>query len=202
MFPTLSSLRLSCCLGLLTLLGTSCQRSWEFDSTDVRANYQFRHAGDCNAWAFSPITGYRYCASPRSSDTDPSLAAYSVAAAPAFASVKEGPTDTAALTAHGQAVYTAICAACHQAEGQGMPGTFPPLAGAGGYYGGAENHARIIVHGLTGPIEVAGVAYNSSMPPQGAALSDYDIAAVATFERTSWGNADGAVLPEQVAAVR
>ena len=46
-----------------------------------------------------------------------------------------------------------------------------------------------------------GVAYNGAMPPQGA-LSDYDIAAVATYERHSWGNNDGIVLPDDVKAVR
>ena len=68
--------------------------------------------------------------------------------------------------------------------------------------GDAANHARIIVHGLSGPIEVQGVAYNGSMPPQGGQLSDYDIAAVATYERHAWGNNDGIVTPDVVASVR
>jgi len=57
------------------------------------------------------------------------------------------------------------------------------------------------VHGLQGEIVVLGTTYNSAMPPQGT-LSDYDIAAVATYERHSWGNNDGIVLPADVAAVR
>jgi mono/diheme cytochrome c family protein len=82
-----------------------------------------------------------------------------------------------------------------------VAGAFPPLAGSGGYYGSPENHARIIVHGLQGSIVVQGVTYNGAMPAQGQ-LSDYDIAAVATYERSSWGNNDGIVMPEDVARVR
>lgn len=194
----MSSLRLSL-LALVPALLAGCARSWESDSTEVQAHYKYRHSGDCNSWVKSPVTGYPYCASPA---IKPDVPPISAPAGAAFASVKEGPTDEAALRAHGEKVYTATCAACHQADGKGMAGTFPPLAGAGGFYGDGVNHARIIVHGLSGPIEVAGVAFNGSMPPQGGTLSDYDIAAVATFERTSWGNADGAVTPEMVASVR
>lgn len=178
-----------------------CQRSYDQDRPEIQANYQFRHRGDCNSWVTSPKTGYLYCASPALLPDVPKASIPS-AAGPAFVSLKEGPTDTEALRAHGEKVYTNVCAACHQGNGTGLAGTFPPLAGAGSFYGDGANHAKIIVHGLTGPITVAGQSFNGSMPPQGGALSDYDIAAVATFERTSWGNADGPVLPETVASVR
>lgn len=186
-------------LALLPTLLVGCQRSHDFDSADVQARYFYRHRGDCNAWAYSPDSGYKYCASPAIKPDVPPIA---VATGPAFKSLKEGPTDEASLRAHGEAVYTNVCAGCHGADGKGLGDTFPPLAGAGGYYGDASNHARIIVHGLSGPIEVLGKAYNGAMPPQGGQLSDYDIAAVATYERTSWGNADGIVTPDIVAAVR
>ena len=78
----------------------------------------------------------------------------------------------------------------------------PPLAGSGEFYGSPQNMAKIVVHGLSGPIEVQGVAYDSVMPPQGAQLSDYDIAAVTTYVRTSFGNDDGMVTPDDVKAVR
>jgi mono/diheme cytochrome c family protein len=186
-------------IALLPVLTLGCTRTWEQDSAELQSHYQFRHRGDCNAWSKSPVTGYTYCASPPFRDDVPPMAA---AGAPAFTSKKDGPTDTESLRAHGETVYTAVCAGCHQADGKGLGDSFPPLAGAGGYYGDAANHARIIVHGLSGPIEVLGKAYNGSMPPQGGALSDYDIAAVATYERTSWGNADGAVTPDVVASIR
>ena len=163
-----------------------CQRSYDQDRPEIQVNYQFRHRGDCNSWVTSPKTGYRYCASPAILPDVPKATIPS-ASGSAFVSVKEGPTDTEALRAHGEKVYGSICVGCHQSAGTGLAGTFPPLAGAGGFYGDGSNHARIIVHGLTGPINVAGQAFNGSMPPQGGTLSDYDIAAVATFERTSWG---------------
>lgn len=186
-------------LALLPAILLGCQRPYDEDSADIQAHYAYRHRGDCNAWATSPTTGFKYCASPA---IKPDVPPITVAAAPAFASVKDGPTDLESLKAHGEKVYTSVCAGCHQADGKGMAGTFPPLAGAGGFYGDASNHARIIVHGLQGPIEVLGVAYNGAMPPQGGQLSDYDVAAVATYERHAWGNNDGIVTPDVVAAVR
>lgn len=186
-------------LALLPALSLGCTRSWEEDSADLQAHYKYRHRGDCNAWATSPVTGYKYCASPAFKPDVPPMV---TTTGPSFASKAEGPTDEAALRAHGETVYTAVCAACHGADGKGLGTSFPPLAGAGSYYGEPANHARIIVQGLSGPIEVLGVAYNGAMPPQGGVLSDYDIAAVATYERTSWGNADGVVTPDVVASVR
>jgi mono/diheme cytochrome c family protein len=62
--------------------------------------------------------------------------------------------------------------------------------------------ANIIVHGLAGEIVVQGKTYNGAMPAQGALLSDYEIAAAATYVRGSWGNDDGMVLPDVVKAAR
>jgi mono/diheme cytochrome c family protein len=185
---------------LSPLLGSGCERPRVFDRAEIQARYEFRHIGQCNAWVQSALTGYRYCSSPPLGPDVPVLAPVSVT--PAFASKADGPTDEAALREHGASVYGGVCASCHQANGEGLGASFPPLAGNGGFYGTPENHARIIVHGLSGPINVAGKDFNGAMPPQGAALTDYDIAAVATFERTSWGNADGLVTPEQVASQR
>lgn len=182
-------------LALLTVAG--CGRTYERDPDQINARYFFKYAGECSSWLVSRTTGYRYCASPPFS-----IMPEAAAAGPKKAVTKaSGPTDQASLMAHGEQVYTDVCATCHQANGQGLPGSFPPLAGAGSFYGDAQNHARIIVHGLSGPITVNGVAYNSAMPAQGS-LTDYDVAAVATYERNSWGNADGVVLPEDVKAIR
>lgn len=109
--------------------------------------------------------------------------------------------SAADLAKKGEQVYTATCAACHQANGQGLPNTFPPLAGSEFVNGDANKHIEIVLKGLTGPITVLGKPYNSAMPPQ-AQLSDEDIAAVVTYERTAWGNKGGAVTPEQVKALR
>lgn len=182
----------------LSLLSACGQRAFDRDVPQVSARYELKYRGECNTWLKSSVTGYRYCSSP----AFVVMPEVQVAAGPTFTSMTTGPTDEEALRSHGQKVYGAVCATCHQADGKGLPGSFPPLAGSGSYYGAPENHAKIVVHGLSGEIVVNGTSWNGVMPPQGAALSDYDIAAVATYERTSWGNADGVVLPEQVASVR
>lgn len=173
-------------------------RPYERDPQEVMARYQLAYTGTCSSWLRSPNTGYRYCASP------PISVAVKLPSAPvpkAEPSAKDGPTDQASLVANGAKVYGEICLPCHGPEGKGTPGAFPPIAGAGAAYGDARNHATIVIKGLTGPITVQGTTYNGAMPPQGH-LTDYQIASVVTFERNSWGNADGVVLPADVAAAR
>lgn len=184
----------------LTALGCN-QRSYERDVEEVAERYPHRYQGEtCSSWLTSATTGFRYCASPAfrvavEDTTDPTAGAPEV-------EVDETAIDKDSLFAHGEVVYGKVCVACHQANGMGLAGTFPPLVGAGDYYGDPQNHAKIIVHGLSGEIVVNGETYNGVMPPQGATLSDYDVAAVATFVRFSWGNDDGIVVPADVAAIR
>jgi cytochrome c oxidase cbb3-type subunit II len=105
-------------------------------------------------------------------------------------------------TAKGEALFTATCAACHQANGEGLPGVFPPLKGnAAVNDADPTNHIRAILHGLQGA-SVGGIVYPSPMPPFGATLSDADIAAIINYERRSWGNHGAPVASEQVAAQR
>jgi len=182
-------------IAALPLVAGCLPRSMGRDVDQVQQRYPHIYKQEqCSSWLKSYSTGHRYCASP----------AFIVGVEAPAAAVEEvdtTKTDKASLMARGEVVYSQTCQACHQANGQGMQGAFPPLAGAGEFYGDAQNHARIIVHGLSGEITVKGVTYNSAMPPQGT-LSDYDIAAVATYERHSWGNDDGVVLPDDVKAVR
>lgn len=105
-----------------------------------------------------------------------------------------------ANAADGAATY-ATCAACHQANGAGIPGAFPPLAESEWVNGPVENLIRIQLRGLMGPITVKGTTYNSVMPPN-AALSDEDIAAVLTHIRSNFGNKSSAVTAAQVTALR
>jgi mono/diheme cytochrome c family protein len=121
-------------------------------------------------------------------NTQPTAAAMA-SAAPA------GPTDP------GEQVFTAVCAACHQANGKGLPGAFPSLAGSEWVTGDVETPIRIVIAGLSGPIKAAGADFNSMMPPP-AGMDDEKIAAVLTYVRKSFGNTAGAVTKEQVAAVR
>lgn len=106
--------------------------------------------------------------------------------------------------ASGEQVYQR-CATCHQPNGQGLPGTYPPLVGS--QYVTASNVAvpiRVVIHGLQGPITVAGQQYNSVMPPYGTGveMSNEEVAAVLTYVRSQWGNNAGPVTPEQVATER
>jgi mono/diheme cytochrome c family protein len=94
-----------------------------------------------------------------------------------------------------------ICAGCHQANGRGMPGTFPPLAGSEIAASAPEIPIRIVLHGLQGPLTVNGQRFNGTMPAWGQ-FSDADIAATLTYVRSQWGNSESAVTPAQVTAVR
>ncbi len=113
-----------------------------------------------------------------------------------------GPLDDAGRLALGEKTYARICAACHQAQGQGMPGTFPPLA-ASDYMAKAKPEKLIdhLVHGLQGPIEVNGSQYNGVMPPM-AFLTDDEIAGALNYIGSNWGNKLAPVKPEQVEQVR
>ena len=106
----------------------------------------------------------------------------------------------------GQTVYMQVCFACHQPTGLGLPGMFPPLAGSD-WVAAKKPHRmiRMVLHGLTGPVTINGKPFATPaplMPPQGAALSDTQIADVLTYVRDAYGNKASAVTPEQVAAIR
>ena len=106
--------------------------------------------------------------------------------------------------AQGKIVYGKTCVACHQANGMGAPGQFPPLAGSE-WVNEAEpgRIIRAVLNGLQGPIAVHGQSFNNVMVPWNS-LSDEDIAAVITYVRGNkdWGNTASAVTPERVKAVR
>lgn len=112
----------------------------------------------------------------------------------------EVPTAPVAGTT-GPAIF-ATCAACHGQVGQGIQGDGPPFSGSEWVTGNPGIPIRIILKGLTGPITVKGAEYNGSMPPLGGVLTDAQVAAVLSYERSSWGNSASPVTAEQVAAVR
>ena len=114
----------------------------------------------------------------------------------------QGTAPAAGAAIDGRQVFVSKCQACHQAAGQGLPGVFPPLAGSSWVKGPAEISLQIVLHGLNGPIEVAGVTYNGSMPAFGEQMNDAELAAVLSFVRSEWGNASPAVDPEAVQAAR
>jgi len=102
----------------------------------------------------------------------------------------------------GQDIYTRRCAVCHQPNGQGMAGAFPPLVGSELVTGPPETVVRVILHGLQGPVVVAGQTYNGAMPAWGNQLDDSDIAAVATYIRQWAPNAAPPVDTALVAKLR
>jgi nitrite reductase (NO-forming)/hydroxylamine reductase len=115
------------------------------------------------------------------------------------AEVAAASTDE--LMAKGEAAYLANCAACHQPNGQGLPGAFPPLAGSDYLQGDRKQVMAAALFGLSGPITVNGVDYNGVMPSLGH-LTDADLAAALTYVFGSWGNDGAAVGEKEVAALR
>jgi glucose/arabinose dehydrogenase/mono/diheme cytochrome c family protein len=105
------------------------------------------------------------------------------------------------LMAGGAKVYTVYCGTCHQRNGQGASGRFPPLAGTTWVTGDKKRLIGIVLNGLEGPIEVNGEQFNATMP-QHSFLSNEEIANVLTYIRESFGNKASKVTAEEVADVR
>jgi len=105
------------------------------------------------------------------------------------------------LFTKGKAIYAGLCGACHQPSGAGMPGLAPPLLNSEWALGPAERMIRIVIGGLTGPIEVAGTKWQLEMPAL-PILTDEDLAATLTYIRREWEHTASAVAPSEVAAVR
>jgi cytochrome c oxidase subunit 2 len=155
-----------------------------------------------DAWVKAQKGGATEVASaapPTGTDATPAAPVAAAPAAPAAVAAAEPAKPAAApaklshdeLMKNGEKVYQANCQACHQATGQGMPPTFPPLVGGKIATGPVDGHVTQILKG------------KNAMPPFADTLkSDTDIAAVATYERNSWGNKAGDVQPAQVAALR
>lgn len=103
---------------------------------------------------------------------------------------------------HGEAA----CFGCHGADGAGLPNLGPPLDGSEWVTGRPEALAKILLHGMTGPVSVAGEAYTpaADMPGLAAnpAFTDQDIADIASYIRNEWGNAAAPVAAELVARQR
>ncbi|HXZ97403.1 MAG TPA: cytochrome c oxidase subunit II [Burkholderiales bacterium] len=97
------------------------------------------------------------------------------------------------LKAQGEKVFNTTCAACHQVNGKGIPGTFPALDGSKIANGPKADHLNIVMNGKPG---TAMVAFSTQ-------LSDIELASVITYERNAWGNKTGdAIQPSEVKALR
>ena len=103
----------------------------------------------------------------------------------------------------GKKIFAASCQTCHQANGLGVPGQYPPLAGSEFTTGGSKRPAMIVLKGLQGPVTVKGQKFGSAvMQPWDKTLADQKIADVLTYERSEWGNSASPVTAEQIAALR
>src|ERR1700746_2761017 len=103
----------------------------------------------------------------------------------------------------GKALFSANCITCHQANGEGLPGRYPPLAGSEIVLGPAVNHTiAIVLKGLQGPVTVKGQAFNNAMQPWEDQYSDQQLASILTYERSDWGNNGAAVTADMVKLVR
>lgn len=120
----------------------------------------------------------------------------------AFAGDQRSPQRTEPAVVTGESAYHRSCAACHQASGHGVPGVFPPLASSPWLVDDRETPIRVVLLGLTGPIDVGGRTYAASMPALGALLSDREVAAALTHARTSFGNQASEITESDVGLVR
>ena len=82
------------------------------------------------------------------------------------------------LMARGEEAYNRSCAACHMANGEGIPGVFPGLKDSPVALGPVEGHLEAVVNGVAG----------TAMQAFGGQLSEVDLAAIITYERNAWGN--------------
>ena len=100
----------------------------------------------------------------------------------------------------GADVFANNCQACHQADGEGVPDAFPPLAKSDYLNGDKIRAIKTVTGGLERPLTVNGKAFNGVMPAW--SLSDEDIAGVLTYVYSKWGNSGQDVTPQEVNAYR
>ena len=102
----------------------------------------------------------------------------------------------------GKTLYQTNCAACHQADGKGLTGAFPPLAGYDWIAARTPTEvASSILTGIQGEMVVNGVTYNNIMPAQ-SHLSDAEIAEIVTYVLNTWDNPGGKITAAEVQAER
>ena len=121
--------------------------------------------------------------------------------AAAAAAFKAGTLTKDEQVAAGKVLFAGTCSTCHQPDGKGMEGVFPPLAGSDYIKANPKRLPEIILHGLVGPVKVNGKDYNSNMPPM-SQLTDDEVANISTYVLNSWGNPGGQVSRDDAAKAR
>lgn len=97
----------------------------------------------------------------------------------------------------GQALFAGTCSVCHQSNGAGLPGVFPPLAASDYLKGDTKRLVDVVLHGMSGKVKVNGKDYDSVMPPMNQ-LNDDEVANILTYVLNSWNNPGGVVSKEEV----
>jgi mono/diheme cytochrome c family protein len=111
-------------------------------------------------------------------------------------------TNQASANSLGAKTYSQVCQACHQANGKGIPGAFPPLDGSE-WVSNKNQVAAIVLKGLQGDIEVKGQKFAGVMPPHDQQLANEQIQAVVNYVRSSWGNSfEDQITVEEVEELR
>jgi mono/diheme cytochrome c family protein len=99
----------------------------------------------------------------------------------------------------GKEIYAQLCVVCHQADGKGLAGAFPPLAGSDYLLETPDKAIHAVKYGLQGEIVVNGKTYNSIMTNQN--LSDEEVADVMNYVMNTWGNSHEMITVERVKKV-
>ena len=115
----------------------------------------------------------------------------------ATASQAQGTLSLEDQVKAGQQLFAGTCSVCHQANGAGLPGVFPPLAKSDYLAADHKRATAAVLHGLNGKVTVNGQEYNSVMPPMNQ-LNDDEVANILTYVINSFGNAGGRVSSDDV----
>ena len=102
----------------------------------------------------------------------------------------------------GSTDYERFCSGCHGSDGLASDGEAPPLAGSAWVSGPEARLIKIALHGMRGPIQVGGKAYDREMPGVARRLSDREMAALLSFVRERWGAPSAPVTSAAVTRVR
>jgi len=101
----------------------------------------------------------------------------------------------------GKALFEGTCSVCHQSNGAGLPGVFPPLAKSDYLNADHQRAMKVVLQGLNGKVTVNGSEFNSVMPPMNQ-LNDDEVANILTYVLNSWDNKGGQIKSDDVKAMR
>ena len=114
--------------------------------------------------------------------------------------------DEQKLFAAGRQLYLNTCSGCHGTDGRGMARFAPPLIGSDWVLGDGKRLALILLHGMEGPVDVAGKVYNTPdilpVMPAHSTMDDASITAILMYIRNEWGNQAGPIGKRVVGTTR